>query len=369
MKRTEKRNNSEQLELSLKSKEYVDVLVKEDTTVSLSNSFLYIPLELTLNEARIFFMIASQVNTNDDINKRYRVYVKDLIDILNNGRDKKISKSIYQRIYNEVKSLESKNFEYKTEDVKAPAVRLLVAPIYFPNKGYFEAAIHPVLKPFMVNLKDKGNFTLALVCEMLRFKSYYTQRIYLLVRQYQFANKKINTIQLDTLRALLSIEDKYGEYYDIKRRILEPARKDIAKTGLIFEIRPKKKGKSVYAIDLEIISIANTISPNGKPTKKALSNTEGILPIKEIKEINDKPTKKALSEKEARLEKNLKELELNDWQVKLILDRIGAEGDTGIWKIVNDIKMAKRDGQIKGSVGGYTAKKLDKAFQLGFFKE
>ena len=365
MKGTSSQEPSHQLELSQKGKEYVDVLIKEDTTVSLSNSFLYIPLELTLNEARIFFMIASQVNTDDDINKRYRVYVKDLIDILNNGREKKMSKSIYQRIYNEVKSLESKNFEYQTDDMKAPAVRLLVAPIYFPNKGYFEAAIHPVLKPFMVNLKDKGNFTLALVCEMLRFKSYYTQRIYLLVRQYQFANKKINTIRLDTLRALLSIEDKYEEYYDIKRRILEPAQRDIGKTGLVFEIRPRKKGRTVVAMDLEIISIAKAISPSSKPTKKALliaENTEGLGAA-------DKPTKKALSDKEQRLVNNLKELGLNNWQVELILKRVGTDGSTGIWKLVNEIKMAKRDGSIKGSIGGYTAKKLDKAYQLGFFKE
>ncbi len=355
-----------QLEISLRNKEYVDVFVKEDTTVSLSNSFLYIPLELTLNEARIFFMIASQVNTSDDINKRYRVYVKDLIDILNSGRGKKLSKSIYQRIYNEVKSLESKNFEYQTDDLKAPAVRLLVAPIYFPNKGYFEAAIHPVLKPFLVNLKDKGNFTLALVCEMLRFKSYYTQRIYLLVRQYQFANKKINTIELDRLRTLLSIEDKYEEYYDIKRRILTPAQRDIAKTGLIFEIRPRKKGKKVFAIDLEIISIANTIAPDGKPTKKALLGQGESLPVREAA---GKPTKKALTEKEARLARNLKDLELNDWQIELVLKKVGAEGESGIWKLVNDIKMAKRDGSIKGAVGGYTARKLDKAYQLGFFKE
>jgi hypothetical protein len=364
-KHTHSENSAEQLQISVSHKDYVDVIVKEDTTVSLSNSFLYIPLELTLNEARIFFMIASQVNTSDDINKRYRVYVKDLIDILNTGREKKLSKSIYQRIYNEVKSLESKNFEYKTDDMKAPAVRLLVAPIYFPNKGYFEAAIHPVLKPFMVNLKDKGNFTLALVCEMLRFKSYYTQRIYLLVRQYQFANKKVNTIQLDTLRALLSIEDKYEEYYDIKRRILEPARHDIAKTGLLFEIKPKKKGKRVYAIDLEIKSIENPITLQGKPTKKA--------PLKEsyndsVKSEISTLTKRVLSEKEERLKNNLEKLGLNDWQIETILDKVGAEGNTGIWKLVNEIKMAKRDGHIRGSVGGYTAKKLDMAYQLGFFK-
>jgi len=365
MKEKSDQEPSPQLELSLKSKEYVDVLIKEDTTVSLSNSFLYIPLELTLNEARIFFMIASQVNTEDDINKRYRVHVKDLIDILNSGRTKKMSKSIYQRIYNEVKSLENKNFEYQTDDIKAPAVRLLVAPIYFPNKGYFEAAIHPILKPFMVNLKDKGNFTLALVCEMLRFKSYYTQRIYLLVRQYQFANKKINTIQLDTLRALLSIEDKYEEFYDIKRRILEPAQQDIGKTGLHFKIKPRKKGRTVVAIDLEITNIASEISPNGKPTKKALA----IAETSEKLTTKNEPTKKALLEKEQRLSSNLQALGLNSWQIDLVLEKVGTDGSTGIWKLVNEIKMAKRDGSIKGSIGGYTAKKLDKAYQLGFFRE
>jgi hypothetical protein len=48
---------------------------------------------------------------------------------------------------------------------------------------------------------------------------------------------------------------------------------------------------------------------------------------------------------------------------------VGAEGNTGIWKLINEVKIARRDGTIRGSVGGYLARRLDKAYRLGFFKE
>jgi hypothetical protein len=66
---------------------------------------------------------------------------------------------------------------------------------------------------------------------------------------------------------------------------------------------------------------------------------------------------------------NLQLLGLENWQIDVVLKKVGASGESGIWKLVNEIKLARRDGVIKGSVGGFTARRLDKYYKLGFFKE
>jgi hypothetical protein len=63
----------------------------------------------------------------------------------------------------------------------------------------------------------------------------------------------------------------------------------------------------------------------------------------------------------------LKEFGLEDWQIQKVLEKVGTSANSGIWKTINDIKMAHHDGHIKGTLSGYAASVLDKKYKLGFF--
>ena len=73
------------------------------------------------------------------------------------------------------------------------------------------------------------------------------------------------------------------------------------------------------------------------------------------------------SEREERLIERLKELSLDEKQIKVIIESIGAGPESGVWKLINDIKMNIRDGRVQTNQGGYVAKMFDNKYNLGFF--
>ncbi len=314
----------------------------EASTVVVSNSLIHKPLNLTLNEARLFFMLVSQIEENEEEFKTYKIYIRDLISIIN----PKSRKNLYAQVKRDMLNLENKKFNY-TDGNKTAPIRLLVEPVYHEKEGYITARIHHLLKPDLLKLKRE--FTVGLLCEMLRFKSFNTQRVYLLVKQYQNARVKVNTVELEEFKKLLGLTDKYPRYNDFKKRVLIPAQQEIAETGLKFDIQENRNGKTVESISFVIRETATDIVPEDK-VKAIFKNQEP-------------------DEKTARLKKRLEELGLSRHQVEKVLAIPGAKDNRDIWAIINAVKMDRRDGKIHGNIGGYTARKFDQKFNLGFFKK
>jgi len=100
--------------------------------------------------------------------------------------------------------------------------------------------------PDMVNcLNDlKKGFTILDINYLLNFKSIYSVRLYEILKQYEKLKKR--KVNIDDLKFLLGIEDKYSRYYNFKKRALEPAIADINKnTDIYIEYEEVKNGKSV----------------------------------------------------------------------------------------------------------------------------
>jgi len=315
----------------------------ESSKVVVSNSLLYKPLNLTLNEARLFFMLVSQVEENEEEFKTHKIYVKDLINIIN----PKSKKNLYAQVKRDMLNLENKKFDYTDGNRTAP-IRLLVEPVYHEQEGCITARIHHLLKPDLLRLKRE--FTVGLLCEMLRFKSFNTQRIYLLVKQYQNAKIKVNTIDLEEFKYLLGLEDKYPRFNDFKKRVLIPAQEEIAETGLKFEIKEHRSGKTVDRLSFIIKETATDIVPN-----------------KQLDYLLKPSSANAADEKMQRLKRRLEELKLSSKQIAKILKLPNVRDSREVWGLVNEIRMEKRDGKIRTSIGGYAARKFDSKFSLGFF--
>lgn len=91
----------------------------------------------------------------------------------------------------------------------------------------------------------------------LSLKSIYSQRIYDLLRLWSYT-KSIIKYDLDELKELLMIKDKYSKYNDLKRRVIVPAVKELNETGYFsISFTEKKKSKKVVAIEFIVEDLDN----------------------------------------------------------------------------------------------------------------
>ena len=137
---------------------------------------------------------------------------------------------------------------------------------YIDGTGVVDAQLSEAMIPFLLNLKK--NFTQYKLTMLLSFKSQYTLRLYMLLKQKHDHNPytKEYTFELGELRKVLGVSieaiprrdkfDKpqaavelYAEYPDFKRRILEVARKELAaKADIGFEYEEIRHGRRVTAL-------------------------------------------------------------------------------------------------------------------------
>lgn len=144
---------------------------------------------------------------------------------------------------------------------------------YIDGEGCVELCFDPKLKPSLLQLK--GKFTSCKLEMLLGFKSQYTMRIYMLLKQHE--RLKEREIELQHLRNTLGIgKDQYKLYAHFKACILEPVQKELkAKADLTFEFDEIKYGRRVGAIRFRIFTKK---SPNVSSIEQAslfdeLSNT------------------------------------------------------------------------------------------------
>lgn len=337
-------------------------------TFALSNSLINRPLNLSLTESRIFFSLVSQIQKGDEDFKVYKIFIKDLIDVIK----PKSKKNMYAQVKRDMLTLEEKKFIFSDGNKTAP-IRLLVAPVYHANEGYITSSIHPLLKPDLLQLKEE--FTVGLICEMLRFKSYHTQRIYLLVRQYRNAKVKVHRMTVEHLKKVLGVEDKYNRFSDLKRRVLLPAQKEIAQIGLIFDIKEHKHGRSVEEISFAIIQDTDTaqnfdVDFSDKKNKEIDAEDIEATPTGDQMQLDFLPQTEEDKDKMVRLHQRLLDFRLSDIQIEKIFNQIDkAWTMKEVWTIVRDVQTAQHDGRIKGTVGGYAAYLFDQKFNLGLTKK
>lgn len=311
----------------------------ESSTIAIANSLIYKPLNLTLNEARLFFMLVSQIENEDEEFKTYKIFVRDIINIVKPRSEK----NMYAQVKSDMMSLENKKIDYSDGNKSAP-IRLLVEPVYHEREGYITARIHHLLKPELLKLKRE--FTVGLLCEMLRFKSINTQRIYLLIRQYQNAKSKVNRIEVDELKNILGLSDKYPRYNDFKKRVISPALEEINETGLKVKLKEHRKGRSVVMLDFIIVE---------NKAKELAPQPEVASPL-----VTDENT----DEKLKRLQTRLSELGLSAKLINELIFMPGIKDSKEIWSTINEIKMKKRDGKISGSVSAYATRTFMNMFDL-----
>lgn len=144
--------------------------------------------------------------------------------------------------------------------------------------GYIIFDIHPKLKPYLLELRDRGNITQYQIINILSLKGDYTPRLYELIvsewNTYRTYNKNSKSytfeLELDFLRDTLSIPNSYA-FGNIKQRILEVAKRQFKeKTNIKFDYKEQKLGNKVVRIQI-------TVKENNKGSNDIFASRKAFI--------------------------------------------------------------------------------------------
>ena len=108
---------------------------------------------------------------------------------------------------------------------------------YDEETASIEYEISSKLAPYLLELQKR--ITKANLAYILPMKSFYSMRLYMLLKEYQKIGKR--SFDVAELQELLQVGDSLKTYSNFKKDVLAKALKDINKTDLYIELAETKK--------------------------------------------------------------------------------------------------------------------------------
>lgn len=213
----------------------------DDQVATQRNDLIHGQQSLSLVQKRIFALAIQQIKRDDDDLKSYTIEIEDLVSA-------GTSRNIFTRIEEEAENLMRKIL-LKKEDIegskfpKTTRWSMVSKAVHNPGEGTLNIRIDPEIRDMLISLRDQGNFTAVPVAEILACRSSYGQRIYeLLYSEHWKANHW--KVSIEELRFSLGVENKYKNFSDFRRYVLNKAQKDIKKhTNMKFTWESESNGK------------------------------------------------------------------------------------------------------------------------------
>lgn len=223
-----------------------DILKTGNDVIVKSNSLIEASYKLTLNEKRLILYMIAMIKKNDDSFRTCKIAVKDFIKTYNMN-----SKNAYSEIKKVIKSLTSKNIYIRDIHGKNSDAYIYIAWLASGKyeDGYLELEFSNFLKPYLLQLEKR--FSVYNLSEFTGFKSVYGIRMFEVFRQYENIGHRY--YNLDDLKKILGVENKYPKYSNFKQKIINVALKEVHKNSdLLINIDERKDGRKVVGLTFYI---------------------------------------------------------------------------------------------------------------------
>lgn len=249
--------------------------------VTESNALIEARTGLDLYEERLIYILASKINPEDTHFRTCFFSVKQIAETLD-----LTEKNFYKRVKDIIDRLQHKQVIIEEQATNSTLkVNWLSASRYYHGKGIIELEFSQLLGPYLLQLKN--NFTNYKLWNVLYLKSFYSSKLYKLLKQYlPLGKRKFST--LAELKEKLEIEEgKYALYSHLKNRILLNAQRELEeKTDIKFTIEEVKTGNKVVGVTFHIFH-NNRIPRIGINDSEYIDN-ESIYELLSRFEINKK---------------------------------------------------------------------------------
>ena len=206
---------------------------------------------LTAQEQNVVYYLISKVKPADKDFMTVHTTVRDLCDIFGMSKDS----NNYGDLYNALKALRNKSVWAHDKDRNTDELLSWIDTYKIErDTGKVSATLSQSVKPFLIGLKNRGNYTQAELVTYLGMKSKYAKRLYELLKsrvrmKYPDAySPAAAEYALEELKRLLDAE-LYVHYRNFKQKVLDPAMAEItAATDIIASYEPVKEGRKTTAI-------------------------------------------------------------------------------------------------------------------------
>ena len=206
--------------------------------------FSFVPLQM-----RLFLALLARISLEDTEFKEHIIPVNELLFERHGG-------SAYQQLDEMCDDITSfKLYIEILEDgtrkrrrrPKYDYIPLMAKAGYDGDLGGIVAAFNPLIMPYLLQLRESGNFTLADLDELRKLKSPSSVRIYWLLKEYSDFGQR--TVTPEQLRFMLNIaENEYPRFSNFKARILDRAQLELARTDMPFTYELERQNQLVQRI-------------------------------------------------------------------------------------------------------------------------
>jgi len=300
----------------------------KDLEVFQANSFIESRQSYSLQEKRLLSTIISFVKPTDTNFITYDFSIKEWADLTG-----KTKENFYQIADDVTDGLMGKIIKIDKigKDGKKAFKKFHVMSTANYEDGVLELEISKDMNDIFLQLQSKKNYTHYELIEFVTLTSTHAQRIYELIKQYQHSKNRKRTIGLFDLKTMLGIEDKYKEFKEFRRKVLNVALKQIEEhTTLRYKWQGVKRGRKIHSIEFYEIHIAGKENPTELQEKAFIENyigqeiyNEEISSYFTISEIKKEEENYIITDKETKISYRYKSLEkLQESIAKAIMNKI-----------------------------------------------
>ncbi|WP_375449324.1 replication initiation protein [uncultured Nostoc sp.] len=257
---------------------------RPDRAIAQHNVLIKAQYDMSLIEMRLFIAMLARINRGDIEFYTCKIPVSELYP------EEKVGGKTYAQVKKSVVKLVSRSITVETVDERGKrefvSNPLMATCRYKEGSGYVEAQFNNFVKPYLLELK--GDFTVAQELTLIEFRSFYSFRMYWLLKLSSFY-KDIIKLDLPILKQMLNLTNKYSNFADFKRSVLDIAQGEMSSTDMAFDYKPIKEGRTITGLSFNllrpmVVSQEDTELPDGVQQKL---NQIGIT-LKSLQEIKAK---------------------------------------------------------------------------------
>lgn len=240
-----------------------------------SNHIINASYRLSLMEQRILLACIAKVSRNKEITDAvmYEVTAAEMSELC--GIDPKTAyrdlRDASERLYDRSVTIH-KEPDGTDRPLRVQRTRWVQTVAYIESEGRIELRFGKDIIPFINRLSEQ--FTRYALSDVAKMKSIYSIRVYELIAQWKNSKNEFE-IELDELKNLLDIGDKYSVFSNFKARVLETAVKEINQhTSFDVSYEPRKKVRKIVGLKFKFKE-KNTSKGKGKGKTKTNVLTKG----------------------------------------------------------------------------------------------
>ena len=228
---------------------------KPNYTIAKEHRLALAQYKMTMNEQKFVYIVLSKIEPDDDDFLDYEFSYKTLALIM----DVTIE-HIYRIIDKLTTSLMKRIIRIEGDDGKIHKWGWFSYCGIDPGKGKVKVRVERDLKPYLLALKEKGNFGTYKLGFVLRFESWYSARFYELFKRYKYDYE--HKFKIEELRFMFEMKkNEYTEIGMFKKRIIKPAQDELKeKSDIYFIFTDIKEGRKIVGFKFKVFTNKKNIN-------------------------------------------------------------------------------------------------------------